>query len=100
VSSRCGLGSKCDLRGGSVLSLWVGKQVQLSAISSRCGLGSKAGLSGGSKFNALYSEMLRKDLQPCEVLVKCVRYCNFVSLYQVHEVLKHDIVVCKRKLVA
>ena len=49
-------------------------------MSTLCGLRTKSSLRGESKLNVLCWEMLRKDLQPREGLIKCVRFCNFVSL--------------------
>jgi len=57
-------------------------------MSIHCGLGSKSGLRGGSELNVSYREMLRKDLQSCEGLIKCVRFCNFVSLCRLLVVVK------------
>ena len=51
---------------------------------------------GKSKLNVLYRERLGKDLQPCEGLIKFSRLCNFVSLYQLHVVVKQDLVICKK----
>jgi len=50
--------------------------------------------------NVLYREMLRKDLQPREGLMKCVRICNFVSLYHLYVVVRHYFVLCRKDVVA
>jgi hypothetical protein len=46
-------------------------------LSAHCG-GRKQVRSGGEKLrilNVLLREILRKDLQPCEGLIKCIRFC-------------------------